>query len=329
MPEINPLVSIVTPAFNARARVGEVLASVLAQTYDRIEVIVVDDGSTDDTAEAARRVLGDGKHPHRIVRQENKGPSCARNHGWRLAKGEWIQFLDDDDRIAPQKIRIQIEALNALGEAPAFIASAWARVGFDGMTRACNRAMSTGPLLENLLRPEGFLHLGAGLTSRAWLERVGGFDERLRCIEDVDLQLRLLAAGAMFVEAPSDAPLFFYQERAGSLSRSDPEAFVEGCVRNAELALRIARDKGEMTPSLKRIACDALAQGVVFHAERNPVRTGELIGRIRSIDAHYIRKGGLFRLFAAMAGWPLAERVAAKARALRKAMRAFGAAAPG
>jgi glycosyltransferase involved in cell wall biosynthesis len=326
---ISPLVSVVVPAFNAAARIGAALASVQEQTFSRIEIVVVDDGSSDDTAAAAQRVLGDGRRPYRVVRQENKGPSSARNHGWRLAQGAWIQFLDDDDRIAPEKIRTQVEALKELREAPALIVSTWARVGPDGGTQACQRPMLAGPILENVLQPSGFMPFMAGLVSRAWLERVGGFDERLGYIEDVDLQLRLIAASARFAEAPSDVPLFFYQDREGSLSRSNPEAFIEGCVRNAELALQIAHARGEITPSLRRIICDVLAQGVVFHADRHPARTEELIGRIRLIDPRYIRKGGLFRLLAAVAGWPLAERVAARARAVRRATRALRAVAPG
>lgn len=316
-----PLVSVVVPAFNAQARIGASLASVLAQTYDRIEVIVIDDGSIDGTAEAARRVLGEGRFPYRIVRQQNQGPSSARNRGWRLAQGEWIQLLDDDDRVLSTKIALQVEALKELGEAPAFIVSTWGRVGPDGKGAECMRPLIEGSMIETLLRPDGFMHLGAGLTSRAWLNRVGGFDDKLSYIEDVDLQLRLLAAGARFAEAPSDEPLFLYHVRAGSLSRSNPEAFVQGCLRNADLALQIARSTDRVTPALRRLVCDVLAQGVVFYAERDAGRADELIARIRALDPGYIRKGGLFRMLALVAGWPLAERVAAKVRAARRAIR--------
>jgi glycosyltransferase involved in cell wall biosynthesis len=309
------------PAFNAQARVGKSLASIAAQGYDRIEVIVVDDGSIDDTAAAAQRVLGEGRFPFRVVRQHNQGPSSARNRGWQCAQGEWIQFLDDDDRISPGKIAFQVEALKELGEAPAFIVSTWDRIAPDGTSRRPVPALSAGSMIETLLRPDGFMPFAAGLTSRAWLDRVSGFDDKLSCIEDVDLQLRLVAAGGRFVEAPSEESLFFYHEREGSLSRSSPEAFIEGCLRNAGLALQIARSSDRVTPALRKVICDVLAQGVVFHAERDASRVDELIGRIRALDPGYIRKGGLFGILAMLAGWPLAERIAAKIRAARRAIR--------
>jgi glycosyltransferase involved in cell wall biosynthesis len=316
----SPVVSVVVPAFNGEARIGSSLASVVAQTYDRIEVIVVDDGSIDDTAGAAQRVLGEGRFPYRVVRQENRGPSSARNRGWRLAEGEWIQFLDDDDRIAPGKIALQVEALKKHAEARAFIVSTWSRVALDGARSETMRPLLERPMVETLLRPDGFMHLSAGLTSRAWLERVGGFDNELNFIEDVDLQLRLVAAGGRFAEAPSEEPLFFYRVRDGSLSRSNHEAFIQGCVRNAGLALEIARSSDQVTPDVRKLICDVLAQGVVFYAERDATRADELIARIRVLDPSYIRKGGPFRMLAMVAGWPLAERVAATARAVRRAI---------
>jgi glycosyltransferase involved in cell wall biosynthesis len=317
-----PLVSVVMPAFNAEARIGNSLASVLAQTYDRIEVIVVDDGSTDDTAEAARRLLGGGRFPYRVERQENKGPSSARNRGWQLAQGEWIQLLDDDDLISPKKIALQVEALPELGEAPAFIVSTWRRVDPHGEGGESVRPLLGGSMIETLLRPDGFMPFAAGLMSRAWLSRVGGFDDKLTYIEDVDLQLRLIAAGGRFAEAPADEPQFFYRMREGSLSRSSPEAFIQGCLRNAGLALQLARSRGQVTPALRRLVCDVLAQGVVFYAERDAGRADELIARIRTLDPRYIRKGRLFRILASVTGWPLAERVAARTRSARRAVRA-------
>ena len=314
----DPLVSVVMPAFNAQARIGESLASVLAQTYDSIEVIVVDDGSADDTAEIARRALGRGRFPFRVVQQENKGPSSARNRGWQAAQGALIQFLDDDDRISWRKIALQVDAWKELGDAPAFIVSTWGRADPDGNTRTQTLPPLNGPILESLLCADGFMPFAAGLTSRTWLERVGGFDDRLACIEDVNLQFRLLAAGGRFVEARSDEPLFFYHVRQGSLSQSDREAFIEGCLRNADLALEIALTRDQATPSLRKMVCDVLSQGVVFYAERDIRRADALIARIRAVDPHYIRKDGLFRVLATIVGWPFAERLAARARAVRR-----------
>src|SRR5262245_32246666 len=103
-----PLVSIVIPAYNAAEWIAESIESVLQQTYQDLEVILVDDGSTDCTVEIAEQILRSGRFPYQILHQENKGPSAARNRGWRAARGTWVQFLDADDLIHRRKIEIQI-----------------------------------------------------------------------------------------------------------------------------------------------------------------------------------------------------------------------------
>src|SRR4029077_18109690 len=102
-----PLVSVVIPAYNAAEWVAETIESVLHQTYNDLEVIVVNDGSTDRTVDIAEEILRKGRFPYRIVDQENSGPSSSRNRGCRTARGTWIQFLDADDLLHPRKIEVQ------------------------------------------------------------------------------------------------------------------------------------------------------------------------------------------------------------------------------
>lgn len=106
---VSPLVSVVIPTFNSSAFILEALESVFAQTYPAIEVLVVDDGSTDDTQEKLAEAVKDGRI--RYVYQENRGLGAARNTGIRLAAGKFIQFLDADDLLAPDKIEKQVELL--------------------------------------------------------------------------------------------------------------------------------------------------------------------------------------------------------------------------
>src|SRR5262245_47598496 len=94
---VMPLVSVVIPAYNAAEWIAETIESVLHQTYNDLEVIVVNDGSIDRTVEIAKDILRQGRFSYLIVDQENSGPSAARNRGWRTAHGAWIQFLDADD----------------------------------------------------------------------------------------------------------------------------------------------------------------------------------------------------------------------------------------
>ncbi len=106
-----PAVSIVIPAYNASEFIGETLTSVVALDYPPalLELIVVDDGSTDDTVDEVRRFLRSSPFQWQVVEQSNAGPARARNIGWRSAQREWIQFLDADDLLDATKLQIQTE----------------------------------------------------------------------------------------------------------------------------------------------------------------------------------------------------------------------------
>src|SRR5262249_53533770 len=101
---MNPLVTCIMPAFNAERYIAEALETVFAQAHRPLEIIVADDGSTDGTAQVAQRFCARGRYG----RQANAGPPLARNHGLRLATGEFISFLDADDRWAPEKLALQL-----------------------------------------------------------------------------------------------------------------------------------------------------------------------------------------------------------------------------
>ena len=97
------LVTVIVPVYNGEAFIGEALDSALAQDLDGVEVIVVDDGSTDGTREIVKDMAG-----VQYVWQQNQGPAAARNTALELARGEFVAFLDADDRIPPSKLRTQV-----------------------------------------------------------------------------------------------------------------------------------------------------------------------------------------------------------------------------
>ncbi|MCX6954347.1 MAG: glycosyltransferase family A protein, partial [Verrucomicrobia bacterium] len=100
-----PLVSVVIPCFNSARWLPATLDSVLAQTWPRVEIIVVDDGSRDDSLAVARRYASRGVRVESIA---NSGAAAARNHGLALARGDYLQFLDADDLLAPDKLEKQL-----------------------------------------------------------------------------------------------------------------------------------------------------------------------------------------------------------------------------
>jgi len=175
-------ISVIVPVFNGAAYVGEALASIRAQTHAAAEIVVVDDGSRDDSA-AVVQALGAAV---RYQRQEHAGAGAARNHGVRLARGEWLAFLDADDLWAPEKLALQVQALAA---APALEAV---------FAHAENFHSPDLPpeLRQRLACPPGAMPCttpSAMLIRRAAFERVGGFDESGALGEVVDWYVRARA----------------------------------------------------------------------------------------------------------------------------------------
>jgi glycosyltransferase involved in cell wall biosynthesis len=195
-----PLVSIVVPCYNRTRFLGDALASAVAQRYPSLEVVVVDDGSEEDVAAVVSRFPG-----VRYVRQENRGPGAARNAGLGHTRGEFVVFLDADDRLLPGALAAGIECFRASPRC-AFVFGDFDFVTADGLPLA-----EVDPGLERLNAGFGRLrcnHPGddhytpllcrnyiamqaAVMYRREALAAAGGFDPGLRGCEDYDLYLRL------------------------------------------------------------------------------------------------------------------------------------------
>ena len=182
-----PLVSIVVPAFNAGATLAEALRSAQAQTYRAIEIVVVDDGSTDDTAAVAAGFAG-----VTLLRQANGGIAAARNAGIAAAKGEWIAPLDADDLWHPAKIERQVAAALAAPAPPGFVycrlrqIDGAGRIVGSGLPHAFQGRVIHQHLYRNFVGAGGAL-----LIRRDALLAAGGYDESLRHCEDILLQFQL------------------------------------------------------------------------------------------------------------------------------------------
>ena len=181
------LVSVIIPTYNSAAYLPQAIASVLEQDFEDREVIVVDDGSTDDTPDAIRPFL----RQVRYVRQENGGNAAARNRGVAEARGEWLAFLDADDLWLPGKLSRQ---LADLGDHPQ---ARWSFTGAEkllpcGTREAFPPDPPAGELWNSLVRcqPFGASHSGL-MVQRSCFNEIGGFDETLRLSVDWDLFIRL------------------------------------------------------------------------------------------------------------------------------------------
>jgi len=200
---MKPLVSILIPAFNAENWIAETLSSAVAQTWPRKEIIVVDDGSADRTAEVARRFAS---KEVAVVSTQNQGASAARNHALQLSKGDYIQWLDADDLLSPDKIERQLAA-PVKGEGKRILlSSSWAYFNYRPH-RARFLPTSLWQDLspcEWLLRKMGEnLHMQTAtwLTSRELAKAAGTWDTRLMSDDDGEYFCRVLLAseGTRFV----------------------------------------------------------------------------------------------------------------------------------
>ena len=202
-------VAVIIPAYNREDYIREALDSVLRQTRPADEVIVVDDGSSDRTAEVAESYAG-----VTVLRQKNGGASAARNHALGVATSEWVAFLDSDDVWRLDKLERQIAALAATP-------------GYDACT--CNAIALRGPGDPEDFGPpplrlppsdeiapglRGSLRVPPGtvVVRRDLVRQVGGFDNDAKPCEDWDLWLRLVAAGCRFLLVPEDLLLIRVHE---------------------------------------------------------------------------------------------------------------------
>ena len=181
-------VSVVVPTFNRAHLITRALQSVVSQTYRPLDLIVVDDGSTDDTCERVRT-----DYPHAtLLSQSNQGVSAARNRGLSVAQGDWIAFLDSDDTWCESKIEQQLQALAKEPQSRiCHTDEVWIRNGVR--VNPMNKHLKSGGNIFKQCLPRCVISPSAVLLHRSVFEDFGSFDEELPACEDYDLWLRLCA----------------------------------------------------------------------------------------------------------------------------------------
>lgn len=213
-----PAVSVVIATYNRANYLRETIDSVLSQRFQDFELIVVDDGSTDET----REIVAPFGPRVRFIYQENRGPSAARNLGVRHARAEWISFQDSDDLCAPN----HLELLYGYARCPAECGMVFANGAYlEGpehnretiipAAKSC-RLAERGVRLEDLF-DKSIVRLQAALISKACYDAVGGHDESLRISMDLDLSFRIFNR---FPVAYFDEVVFFYRKHENNTSRN-------------------------------------------------------------------------------------------------------------
>ena len=183
-----PVVAVVIPVYNRRAVIGRAIETVLAQTWADLEIIVVDDGSTDDTATVVESI---GDERLRLIRHErNMGGGAARNSGINASTAPYIAFLDSDDEWLPTKLERQLAVFEQSGDRVGLVYTGSELVYADGKT-GTRLPQHRGDLTQALLRKNVVGGASVSMVRRAALQATGGFDEMLPARQDIDLWLRI------------------------------------------------------------------------------------------------------------------------------------------
>jgi glycosyltransferase involved in cell wall biosynthesis len=221
-------ISVIIPCYNAASWIAEALQSVARQGLDNLEVIVVDDGSTDESAKIVEKDFPFA----RLIKMKNQGASKARNLGTRASAAEFIQYLDADDLLAPGKLKTQLEALEnsradvAYGDWQALISKPG---GSCLQAQVCKKKMQH-PEIE--LFTDFWYPPAVYLFRRSIVERVGSWSESLPVIQDARFALDCALRGAKFIYCQGIMAYYRVHSKS-SLSRRDSVAFARDCLQNA------------------------------------------------------------------------------------------------
>jgi glycosyltransferase involved in cell wall biosynthesis len=181
-----PLVTVIMPVFNAERFVAEALESIWAQRYPALEVLVIDDGSTDGSVDLVSAILAQHRELRHLTLPSNQGPGAARNAGLAVARGELITFLDADDRMVPERLSFQVAYLSEHRAVDVVVGTETIEIG-PGVRP---------PAWLGLRRPPRPRYYQMSMMARrAAFDRVGPFDESFRMGSDHDWMCRAAAAG--------------------------------------------------------------------------------------------------------------------------------------
>lgn len=305
-----PLVSILIPCYNAERWLFECLTSALNQSWPRKEVIIINDGSTDGSLQIAR---GFESSRVRVINQTNQGASAARNAGLKEAVGDYIQYLDADDLLAPDKIEQQLASIGS-GEEDVLLSGAWGRF-LEDIGKAVFRPDALWADLDPLeflfakYSLHSMMHPAAWLVSKALADASGPWDERLSLDDDGEYFGRVVLS-ARRIRYCGGARSFYRSRLKGSLSRARSERAWTSQFDSVRMTLEKVLNR-ENSPRMRRLAADTL-QRTVFEAYPScPEIRRSTARRIMELGGSSLQyeAGPRFGLAARLLGWRLAKRL--------------------
>ena len=324
-----PPVSIIVPCHNAARFLGETIDSVLAQTFPAFELIVVDDGSTDGTADVIdryRRRLGG-----RLICDSgpNRGVSAARNRGTELASGRYLQYLDADDLLRPDALREKFESLETSGADVAYMD--WQKLiesspGHFGPgeihSRRCEEVQ---PALEIAIFLDFWAPPAALLYRREIVDRVGGWNTSLPIVQDGRFLFDAVHCGGQLRHVPGIGADYRIEHGGLSLSKRDPAGFMRDWAEDAFQVEAIWRREGELSSARKGALLRRLGKTTRLLYELDRPAFWRVYQRMRALDQDYIPETPRsLRLASRLFGYPRAEELALFARRIRNVLRGTG-----
>jgi glycosyltransferase involved in cell wall biosynthesis len=252
------MVSIVIPCYNAGRFISKTIESALEQTFQSFEIIVVDDGSTDDS----RKIIESFGRRVRAEFGPNRGASAARNKGTELARGSYLQYLDADDLLLPNALIQRVEAMERTGADVAY--SDWQRLVEDETGRfnpgeiVSRTIESVHTDIEIATFTDFWCPPAALLYRRAIVEKIGGWNESLPVIQDARFLLDAALHGARFAHVPA-VEAQYRVHRGQSLSRRNPHAFKRDCFENALQVEQWWRGHGNLNEARRQAVVKVLS----------------------------------------------------------------------
>lgn len=304
------LVSILIPCYNSANWISETLESALAQTWPNKEIIVVDDGSTDNSLAVAKSF----ESPIvKVISQENRGASVARNRAFQESQGDFIQYLDADDLLAPDKIERQVQRL-VDGNSNCVAAGEWARF----YKTPSEALFIPQPLWADMSPVEWLVCAGDGgwmMHPAAWLvprpiaEKVGSWNESLSLDDDGEYFCRVVLAseGVKFCQG---AKTYYRSGNSTSLSGSQSSAALESAFRSLDLSTK-ALLSTEDSPRTRH-ACATKLQRFIYEVYPDvPDLRKKAEARVQQLGGSELKPygGPMFKLLSHIVGWQQAKRI--------------------
>jgi glycosyltransferase involved in cell wall biosynthesis len=307
---MKPLVSFLMPAYNVERYIADTLRSVLAQTWPHTEIIIVDDGSRDNTLAIARSFESDRV---KVITQENRGQSASENVAIQACQGDLFEFLDSDDQMEPNKLEVQVRRLQEQGF-DCIASGRWARfyeTPGDGRFVPEPFWTDLDPVdwLVSAWERHSMMHGAAWLIPRAIAEKAGPWDDSLSLINDFDYFPRVLLACRKVLFCP-EAVTWYRSGVDTSLSGSKSRKAWDSALRalKASTVRLLEREDSQRT----RRACVRQFQEFVYAAYPDvPDMVEDAERRVKELGGGMFppQGGPKFKLMAGLVGWRLAKRI--------------------